>query len=69
VTDDTGEPTKGVATASCSYLWRYRCSVCGHSWKVETDVYDMTAYEPDEDEEIDCENEECDATLIVKLTE
>lgn len=58
-----------TASVSCSYLWRYRCSVCGHSWEHESPVDDMTAYEPAEDEKIDCENEECDAVLVVKMDE
>lgn len=63
-------PNKGYATASCSYVWRFRCSVCGHRWKEDTgSVYDVTAYEPGDGEEIDCDNPECGATLVVKLQE
>lgn len=64
------EQKKGTATARCSYLWHFRCLVCGYRWTMDTgSVHDMTAYEPCEGEEIDCENEECDAVLVVKMTE
>ena len=59
---------KGTATASCSYLWRFECSVCGHEWTMDAgSIWDTTAYDPYEDEELVCEK--CDALLTVTITE
>lgn len=61
---------KGTVAASCSYLWRFKCSVCGHEWTENTgSVHRLTGWDPADGEEIDCENETCGALLTVKIEE